>query len=282
MSTIDPRVARADREARAAKGPRSALAGVLVLIVHIALWVAAGYGLGGLLDTFRLMGVNQVGTGWDSAYSDTFSMLWPIAAVFAGSIFGFVVTSRLRRFGLVAAALAPFTTGTLGVAIGLALFIPAWTPAQAYGEKVPFLAGDPSEPWGFGSWVAYWMPVWLPALFAVAFLLLLLAALRAGVRAQAREKQMVDLAANGRRVHGTVTESVATGVEIQGMPRIRFTVRFTDTNGVDRWVTKKGTFPPASLPREGDPAVVWFDPLNPGDEKGIVVGLGPDAADTAR
>ena len=67
-------------------------------------------------------------------------------------------------------------------------------------------------------------------------------------------------------------------IEILGQPRIRFTATFTDSAGVQRWVTKTGLFPPAGVPRAGDPAVVWFDPLNPGDETSIIVGVGQDAA----
>jgi hypothetical protein len=92
---------------------------------------------------------------------------------------------------------------------------------------------------------------------------------------------MQTIEAAGTRVLGVVTEAIATGVEIQGMPRIQFTTKFRDTAGTERWVTKKATFPRASTPRAGDPALVWFDALKPHDENSIMVGLGPEAIQVA-
>ena len=59
-------------------------------------------------------------------------------------------------------------------------------------------------------------------------------------------------------------------------------MRFTDHVEADRRVTKTATFDPLRLPRAGDPAVVWFDPADPGDEDAVPVALGTldDVGDT--
>jgi hypothetical protein len=281
MSTVDPRVVRAEREARAAKSPGSVVAAVIVGLVHAAIWGAAGYGLGMVLDTFRLMSVNQVGEGWDSGFEDGIGIFLPVASIIVGSIFGFVFTGRMARFGLAAATIAPFCTAFFGLTVGFVLFIPSWTPPQTFGEKVPFMEGDASEPWGVWEWISYYLPYWLPAALALVFVILLVALIATLSKAQRKAARMSDMAARGTKVPGVVTEAIATGLEIQGLPRIQFTVKFRDNAGTERWVTKKSTFPPAAIPRAGDPAVVWFDPLTPGNEKSIMVGLGPDAAKVA-
>jgi hypothetical protein len=276
MSTTDPRVARAEREARAASSPAARIVTAIMAIVHLGLWVGVGYGAGGLFDAGRLMAINPV-DAWDSPYETPLAALWPIPCLLVGSVLGIALTFRVTRFGMAAATMAPFVTGMLGAAIGLTLFIPSWTRPQHIGEKAP-LGNGASEPWDFGSWLAYFLPYWLPALLAIAAFVLLFVAIGAAARLRAKAGRMLELAKTGTRVRGTVTEVIDTGLEIQDLPRVRFTVRFTDADGVERWVTKKSIFPVASVPREGDPAVVWFDPLNPGDEKGIMVGLGPEAA----
>ena len=277
MSTSDPRVDRAERQARAAARPGTALLLVLLGAVHAAVWVAAGFGIGILLDTFRLMTVNQVG-GWSSGFDGADSQLLGVGAIFVGSVLGVFLTGRLGRVGLGAAMIIPFCTAFLGIALGLVLFIPSWTEPDAIGEKVAFIDGGDTEPWQSDAWIAYYLPYWLPAVFGVLLLLAVAAALAATRATRRRLGRMQDIEAHGTRVPGVVTEAIATGTEIQGMPRIQFTARFRDAAGADRWVTKKAVFPRASTPRAGDPAVVWFDARAPHDESKIMVGLGPEAA----
>jgi hypothetical protein len=279
MSTVDPRVVRAQRQARGG-GIRAFLA-ILAAIVHMGLWTLAGYGFGMIFDSFRLMSINQVGEGWDSPYDDSIPVPF-FVGIFVGAFLGFVFTSLVSRFiGRGAGILAPFVTATLGIAIGLTLFIPLWTKPQAYGGLVPFLDGDAAEPWGAGAWISFWLPIWLPALFGVLFLVFLVVTLVAMVRGRRTVARAQHLLHDGRRTQGVVTEARYTGVEINGLPYVAFTVQFRDLAGTDRWVSKRGTFPPTSTPRAGDPAAVWFDPMNPGDQKNILVGLGPDATTPA-
>jgi hypothetical protein len=281
MSTSDPRVERAERQARAASRPGAVIALLLTGAAHTALWAAAGYGIGILLDTFRLMTVNQVG-GWSSDLDGTTSQLLGIGAIAIGSVLGVFFTGRLGRFGLGAAMIIPFCTGLLGIALGLVLFIPSWSAPAAVGEKLAFTDGGAPEPWQTDAWVAYYLPFWLPGLFGILFLLATFAAVAATRSTRRKRGRMQDIETRGTRVAGVVSEAIATGTEIQGMPRIQFTTRFTDTTGTERWVTKKATFPRASTPRAGDPAVVWFEAAAPHDETKIMVGLGPDAAQLAQ
>ncbi|SDZ04751.1 DUF3592 domain-containing protein [Herbiconiux ginsengi] len=281
MSTIDPRIARAEKANRPARSAGRVAITAVLGIVHVGLWALAGYGFGETFDTMRLMAINQVGDGWDSRFDGTLPLLF-IVGVTLGAILGFALTGVSGRvLGLAGATLLPLFTGATGIAIGLALFYPEWTPAESYGQLLGFMAGDAPTPWDTSAWVQYWLPVWLPIVFGVIALVLLVVVVLAASGARRKAKRMAERVTTGRRVAGVVTEVLPTGVEISGMPRLQFTVTFRDLAGVDRWVTKKGNFSPAALPRAGDAAVVWFDPLNPGSEKDIVVGLGPEAAAAA-
>ncbi|MGD8169318.1 DUF3592 domain-containing protein [Herbiconiux sp. P16] len=281
MSTVDPRIARAEKEDRSRRSGRSAGIVTILGIVHVGLWALAAYGFGMTFDTMRLMAVNQVGDGWDSRFDGVLPIPF-IVGVTVGAILGFVLTGAAGRLlGLAAATLLPLFTGALGITIGLAIFYDEWTPPESYGQRLGFNPGDAPEPWDAAAWGQYWIPVWLPVVFGVIAAVLLIAVVLTASGARRRAKRMAERVTSGRKVAGVVTEVLPTGVEINGLPRLQFTVTFRDQAGVDRWVTKKGTFSPAALPRAGDAAVVWFDPLNPGLEKDIVVGLGPEAAAAA-
>jgi len=279
VSTVDPRVVREQKQRDAQASPTRWFERIAFLAVHAALWGLAGFGFGFVLDSARLSTINQVGSGWSSPYDDGL-MLLGAAGVMLGSFFSFAVTRRLASSGLLVASLTPLVSGLLGAAIGAALFIPLWTPPEAVGHQLPFMDG-PIEPWGAGEWIAYLSPYWVPGLLAVLAVGMAIAVAILSRRSRRKRDRMNRLMATGTKASGTVTEVVATGTEVQGMPRLQFTVKFADASGVSRWVTKKANFPPASVPRAGDDAVVWFDPLNPGDETDIVVGLGPDAATEA-
>jgi type IV secretory pathway TrbD component len=280
MSTYDPRQVRAERQAREAKSPGNFIALLAIGAVHCALWLTAGFGLGILLDSFRLMTVNQVGA-WSSEFDNSPSQLLGIGAIAVGAVLGVYFTRRLSRFGLGASMLIPFCTGLFGITLGLVLFIPSWSPPESVGEKTAFTEGGQTVPWQSDSWTAYYVPYWLPALFGILFLLVAIATIRASIVAHRKNDRMQDLASRGTKVQGMVTEAIATGTEIQGMPRIQFTAKFRDSAGTERWVTKKSTFPPAATPRAGDAVVVWFNALAPADEKQIMVGFGPEATEVA-
>lgn len=106
---------------------------------------------------------------------------------------------------------------------------------------------------------------------------MLLGLLRAIVVSRARARRVNEIVSDGIKVPGVVTEVLPTGTEINGMPYLRFTVKFADHNRVERWVEKKGTFPHTALPRAGDPVQVWYDPQDPANTQRIIIGLGPEA-----
>jgi hypothetical protein len=112
MSTSDPRVERIERQARAAHSPGALITLLITGAAHTAIWIAAGYGIGILLDTFRLMSVNQVGH-WTSAHDGTSSQLLGIGAIAVGSVLGVFFTGRLGHFGLGSAMIVPFCTAFL-------------------------------------------------------------------------------------------------------------------------------------------------------------------------
>jgi TctA family transporter len=281
MSTVDPRILRAQNEERARRSGLPVMIAVIVGLLHLGLWTLAGYGFGTLYDVARLMSMNQVGDGWESRH-DGVPVLFLIG-LFGGSFGGFAFTASLSRLRLGPAAfLAPLVTGCFGIALGLALFASQWTPPQAVGEKLGFVEGDAPEPWGFDAWVNYTLPTWLPALVAGLGVLLLIVTVLAASARRRKEKRMAEVIETGRRALGTVSEVRATGTEINDMPYLEFSVAFRDHLGGERWVTKKSVFPPGSVPRPGDPAVVWFVPETVGDQKTIVVGLGPEASEMAR
>lgn len=201
-----------------------------------------------------------------------------MVGVTLGAITGFLVTARLAHRGAAVASLTPIVSGFLGAAAGILAGLPLWTAPALLGEKYGFFDDDPREPWSTGDWIAYYLPYWLPALLGILGIVALVVTAVLVARGRRRAERMSEVLERATKVGGTLTETVATGVEILGQPRIRFTATFTDSAGVQRWVTKTGLFPPAGVPRAGDPAVVWFDPLNPGDETSIIVGVGPDAA----
>lgn len=277
MSTVDPRAARAEQEARA--GGSRLLITIIIAVVHLALWAMAGFGFPDIADRLRLMSMNQV-KGWESALSAGPALFF--IGIFAGAFLGVLFTMRVSRgHGIGPGMLAPIATGTLGLAIGLTLAIPRWTPPEVVGEKLPFLDGTP-EPWGFDAWLAYNQPYILPAVFGVIAIISLFLGIRAVARTRAKQRSISDLASSGTKVAGVVTEVLPTGAMVNGLPYVKYTVKFTDHIGADRWLQKKGAFPYTQAPRQGDSVVVWFDQSDPGNQKRIVVGLGPEAEEALK
>lgn len=276
MSTIDPQLARAARAMRSRQnGAGSALA-IIVSVLHLGLWGLAGYGFVQIADTFRLMSLNQVGSGWNSELDIGLPIAF-MTGVFLGSSCGFLLTGRVAKItGLAAGMIAPAVTGSLGICLGLLLSIQRWTAPQLVGYKLGFSEGEPTSPWDFWEWTAYRLPAVLPGVFGGIALLSLLLLIRAIVVYRTRNQTLQDVVDTGLHVPGIVTEVLPTGSELSGRPYLRFTVQFTDQFGVDRWVEKKGTFLATNVPRLGDHTVIWFDPADPSDVKRIVVGFGPD------
>lgn len=279
MSTVDPRIEREEQLRRQASSPVRIGLDIALVVLHFAVWAAAGVGFVFIGDTLRLMSINQVGDGWDSRYESTGLDAVMVIAIIVGAPLGFVVTARIARLGLFVATFLPMATGLLGAAVGMLLAAGLWTPPQVIGSKVGFLSDDASGPWGAEEWISYYQPYWIPALLGLFALVLAIVVIVFALREKEKRARMAELLATGRKVAGVVSEVVATGVKVQGSPRMRFTTKFTDHLGTERWVTKTGQFPPGAVPRAGDAAVVWFDPAAPGEQSRIMVGVGPEAAD---
>ena len=78
---------------------------------------------------------------------------------------------------------------------------------------------------------------------------------------------------SGVRTEGVVTHVKVTGTKVNGVPRVKFTVRFTDGQGVQRFVQGARLVPYFSSPSEGQTTAVWYDPNDPGNTHKIVVDL---------
>jgi hypothetical protein len=77
---------------------------------------------------------------------------------------------------------------------------------------------------------------------------------------------------SGRRVAAEVTEVHDTGITSNNAPRIRLTVRFTDSHGTARFVRRHVSVVRFAGPSVGDRISLWYDPNDPGNQKKIVVG----------
>jgi hypothetical protein len=220
------------------------------------------------------MSINRPGDGWTSEFADAAPVEF-VVGITLGGLFGFSLTRRSGSFlGLVSATLLPLLTGTAGIALGLILFLPKWSRAEEYGRLLPSRPGRPGEGWAEGAWIQYWLPIWLPVTFSTVAVLILILIVLTTLRTHRRAKHLTELVASGERTVGVITEVHPTGLEVQGMHRLAVTVRFRDTVGTDRWVTKRALFEFTDLPRVGDPAVVWFEATRPECEDDVVVGWG--------
>lgn len=290
MSTVDPAVERRRRALEESQQEPGAGAWVGLLLVGAA-WTLFGLGLA---DTIRYpMGLLYLTPDLYPA-NVVPGMFW---AVFVGSTAGIVLdlgsgAAMMSRFGLGAGFTLPPAVSLIGCAVGFwvgagLFWVAAPEPgvfaavADGAGSSVggDFFTdatppGPRSGPWDAAAWIA-WTSRW----WAAALLVLIGAGLawigrnqaRAETRRRARTKVVIE---TGIRTRGVITELHDTGVEIMNQPRLRVVVRFTDHQGVDRWVTKTVNFDAVQLPRVGDPVVVWFDPADPGDESSIPLGFG--------
>ncbi|MFJ4772900.1 DUF3592 domain-containing protein [Streptomyces uncialis] len=276
MSTVDPGEARRAQKRRAAeRNRRGAPLGVFVwalLLVHGGLWGLAGYGAA---DAAAFPLASGYLTEDLYPVNDTPGYLWALftgltAALFLGVTVGARCTARLGPYRGPALLRALAYTGT-----GLGLLLGArdlWTRPPRTGTFVD-AAGRAGAEWGIGPWVAWTSQWWVPGVFLLMAVRVVAAAVVRDRGRRLRDARTRDLLRTGRRVSGEVTSVSGTGREIDGRPRLEFDVRFTDHLGVRRWVTRRGCFDKSALPRVGDPAVVWFDPADPGDQKAIPVAL---------
>lgn len=272
MSTVDPRVSRAQKAAKAQSSPSAWSLTGAVAVIHVALWALAGFGIASQEDVFRLMSINSV-EAWDSPFENNFWMIF--VGVFPAAWLGFYLSSRLRlHLSALSAGIAPFATGFLGLCIGTGLFYPHWTPPQQVGSKAGFGSGAPDVRWDVGAWISYYQPYWLPAIFFVGFLAGLILVLRFNHSAQERQARILGVVENGTRAVGQVSEALSGNVWVNNSPLVTLTVSYRDLNGQQRWVTKKQVFTPTQVPRVGDTFTVWYDQNDPGNQKKIAMAGG--------
>jgi len=295
LSTVDPAVERRRKALEASPPTSGGGAGIGLLLVGAA-WALFGLGLA---DTIRYpMGLLYLTPDLYPPNSVP-GLFW---ALFVGATAGLVLdlafgAAMTSRFGLGAGFSLPPAVSLIGCAIGFGLgaalfWIPAPEPgvfaaasasvsspsgdfwvgsSEGFTEVTP--PGERTGPWDAGAWVAWTSRYWAPALMVlIGAGLAWLGRNQASAesRRRARAKVVIE---TGIKTRGVITELHDTGVEIMNQPRLRVVVKFTDHQGVDRWVTKTDNFDPVQLPRVGDPAIVWFDPADPSDETSIPVGF---------
>ncbi|MDN3243377.1 hypothetical protein [Glycomyces tritici] len=283
MSTMDPAaVRRAKRRQRA--GDRRFLAwAVVVATVMTGCAVLLGLAIGATADMLRHSIIDSVfddrlpfPTFWGGG---TLGYLWTLGT--AGTLFGSIAASWLldtyrsgERQPRILAALA-----VCAVAAAVVADAPTWLEPLEVGIRLdPVFHEDTA--WSVFGWIAYYADVWLPGI-AVVIAGLVVAHSISHYRSLRR--QIADrsrLLMEGRRTAGAVTGvELRTATNDQGQRSIvgaEVTVRFTDTHGVERWVTRfiRG--------RSGVPTTafseVLFDPRRPGDDHLIFVAFHPDPA----
>jgi hypothetical protein len=272
MSTVDPRILREQKAAKAQSSPSAWGITAAVAVVHVALWALAGFGIASQEDVFRLMSINPV-TAWDSPFENDFWMIF--VGVFPAAWLGFYLSSRLRpSLSGLSAGIAPFATAFLGLAIGTALFYPHWTPPEHVGFTAGFGNDAPSVQWDAGAWISYYQPYWLPAVFVVVFLVGVILVLRFNHSAQEKQARILGVVENGSRALGQVSEANSGTVWVNNSPLVSLTVAYKDLNGQQRWVTKRQVFTPTQVPRVGDTFTVWYDQNDPGNQKKIALAAG--------
>jgi hypothetical protein len=268
MSTIDPRLAQDEKAPRERSRTKPPWGPIGLIVLHLALWALAGFGIASQLDVFRLMSDNQVGA-WSSNYEGNIWMLF--VGAFLGAILSFILTSGLRSVLPGGASFfAPTASAFFGVAIGTALFYQSWTRPQEVGFEKGFLDSGRTA-WDAGGWIFYYLPYWLPALLLLIGLVVLVFVIRLARSKGGDLQRTRTIIRTGVRVAGTVTEADSASVTVSDAPMVTMTVKYRDANGIDRWVTKRRAFTSTTVPRVGDTYTVFYDAQDPGNQTKIVV-----------
>ncbi|WP_025158496.1 DUF3592 domain-containing protein [Leifsonia aquatica] len=239
MSTVDPSIAKAQREARrTAKRPSTAR--VLILLV---LLLAGGFGLGsgwggfGMLDEF----------GEPPLTSVLGTILGLMLTIAAGALWAVTATKRSDiGFGYGAAATL------IGAGAGLLVVAaPHGYPAVAVAIAVGLL------------------------IVGVLFLLLGIVAAASRNRQRSRDAETVR---SGTLTTATVSDKGYDFFHESPRILTTVTFTFHDLQGTQRWVQKTMLIEQARPVVEGQETRLWYDASHPGDARGIVVELAWDHA----
>ncbi|MFG3342457.1 hypothetical protein [Glycomyces sp. NPDC048151] len=207
----------------------------------------------------------------------TLGYLWSLGMI--GTLVGSIVASWLidayRGGGPQPRILAALASCAAAVAI--VVDAPTWLNPLAVGIRLdPVFHEDTS--WSVFGWIAYYADLWLPVLSVAIAGLVVAHAIRHYRRLRRQIADRDRLLAEGPRAKGAVTAvTLRITTNDQGQRSVagsEVTVRFTDAQGADRWVTRfsRGR---AAIPAAG-PAEVLFDPRRPDDEDLVFVAFHPD------
>ncbi|UKB82581.1 hypothetical protein LF887_16375 [Chryseobacterium sp. MEBOG06] len=236
-NTIDPIEARKQRIARQ-KGSQAALLGVLIGHVMIL--------LGGVLIARSIFGfLEQDMTNSDEPPLAIFSMAAGLPFIICGL---FVHISASRRYTgklLSFPGIGPGPVLFTGIAIG------AWWGALSL-TKMGVL------------WI-------IPVILTVIAGLLLITSILLRMKRSAKYETLTRMITEGKIIPALITDIPEIDPSSGGLIGT-ITVKFTDVDGVDRWVQKTGQWKRSDLPKTGDAATVLYDPKQPENLSRIWVG----------
>lgn len=235
MSTIDPDLARREREARIPGGSSLVLPG-------LAAFVFAG------LFAWSLRRMISDATDADDLSG---GLIVCLVVLLVSVVAAFIAIgrwgSRTIRNPRLPGWAAPVGLALLGAAVALAVYAPA-----------PALVRAPSlDPLPLGLGIA-----------GVLLLLLAVWARSARVRQQDAEERIVS---GAPPVTGTVTNQGYTHFGESERILTVVTYAFVDASGVQRWVQKSEMIDARNPIVEGEQVDLWFDRMNPADTSRIVV-----------
>jgi hypothetical protein len=236
-NTVDPIAAREQRAARQ-KGSRAGLAGIFIAHAMIL--------LGGVSITRSIFGfLEQDMTGSDEPPLAIFGMAAGLPFILLGL---FLYTGASRKFTgklLSSPGIGPGPVLFTGLAAG------AW--------------------WGSLSLPAQGA-VWLiPAGFTIIACLLLFIGILLKIRRSAKFNMLNIMISEGEIAEGLITDIPEIDPSSGGLIGT-ITVKFSDMDGVDRWIQKTGQWKRSDLPKTGDAANVLYDPRYPENDSTIWVG----------
>ncbi|MEV6905843.1 DUF3592 domain-containing protein [Amycolatopsis sp. NPDC051071] len=262
----DPRQARRP-------SPRLWLLGVPTTLA----WAVAGWsGTLGLLDGFRLMSLNRVGSwGADTGPAVSLVLFFSISITVASSLgFAMLWGGGMSLRGMGVGFRASTLAACLGIALGSGFAIPSWTKPESIGQRLP-LGGGAAEPWTDVDWIVYYEPYLVPGVAGVSALVMVMVLVRAFVTKAEADDHAQALAQTGRQVLGHVVGIEFTNIWVMGNPRFTVQVRFPTDEG-ERTVITTMITPPLQAPSRGSTVKVTYDPRNPDS-----VQVDPDPADRA-
>jgi hypothetical protein len=119
-------------------------------------------------------------------------------------------------------------------------------------------------------------------ILAVIFLPMGLAPLPLALGGRRKRERLMQLAEHGKRCTGVVVSVEDTGVTINDNPHVKITVRAEPPGEAPFTIVKKATVSRVSIPRPGDPCVVFYDPADRENSNGITFDQVPGFPTPAR